>query len=131
MIRAFVVTVSMSFASLLCSQLVVAEDDVGVSVANDPRVMDAVSAWAVWVEYQLAINSVPGASVGIVHDQDVLLAAGFGLANPATGRPATSDTIYSICSNSKLFTSIGVMQLRDDGSVTRFKQHSNWYLRVR
>jgi len=92
--------------------------------------MDAVNAWAVWVEYQLAINNVPGASVGVVHDQELLLALGFGLANPTTGRPATPDTMYSICSNSKLFTSIGVMQLRDAGKLRLdddLAQHLEWF----
>ncbi len=46
-----------------------------------------------------------------------LTARGFGLANPDTGTPATAETIYSICSISKLFTSVAFMQLRDEGRV--------------
>jgi CubicO group peptidase (beta-lactamase class C family) len=114
----------------LWSGAVVAQEDAETTVATDPGVMDAVSACAVWVEYQLAINNVPGASVAVVHDQTLLLARGFGFANPATGRPAAADTIYSICSNSKLFTSIGVMQLRDAGRLRlddRLSQYLEWF----
>jgi len=41
----------------------------------------------------------------------------FRLANPDTGSLATPETIYSICSISKLFTSVAFMQLRDEGRV--------------
>src|SRR5206468_10033186 len=40
-----------------------------------------------------------------------------GYADPTTKRPADADTIYSICSISKLFTSIAAMQLRDAGKL--------------
>jgi len=84
---------------------------------EDPRVADAVAAWEAWVEYQLGISRVPAASIGVVHDQELLTARGFGLANPDTGSLATPETIYSICSISKLFTSVAFMQLRDEGRV--------------
>jgi len=87
------------------------------SLANDPRVADAVAAWETWVEYQLATQRIPGASTGVVHDQEVLSMRGYGLANPETQIPATPDTIFSICSISKLFTSVTLMQLRDEGRV--------------
>ncbi len=130
MIRAAIVTVSMCVMFSLWPATAVAQDASDATVASDPRVVDAVNAWAVWVEYQLAINNVPGASVGVVHDQALLLARGFGLANPASGRPATPDTIYSICSNSKLFTSIGIMQLRDAGMIRlddELADHLEWF----
>jgi CubicO group peptidase (beta-lactamase class C family) len=65
------------------------------SLAADPGVADAVAAWEAWLEYQLAIERIPAASVGIVHDQELLAARGFGFANPDTASPATADTIYS------------------------------------
>ena len=84
---------------------------------NDPGVIDATAAWEAWIEYQLAIERIPAASIGIVHDQEVLIARGIGFANPETGSAATADTIYSICSISKLFTSVALMQLSDEGRV--------------
>jgi CubicO group peptidase (beta-lactamase class C family) len=86
-------------------------------VADDPRVADAVRAWEVWVEYQAAINGVPGLSIGIVHDQELIATNAFGFANPASAMVATTETIYSICSISKLFTSVAVMQQRDAGKL--------------
>jgi CubicO group peptidase (beta-lactamase class C family) len=99
-------------------------------LADDPRVADAVQLWAEWVEYQASVNRVPGLSFGIVHDQELLASGGFGAANPATGSPATPDTLYSICSISKLFTSVALMQQRDAGKLRLddpVAQHLAWF----
>ena len=48
----------------------------------------------------------------------------------ASSRPAAADTLYSICSVSKLFTSIGVLQLRDQGKLSLedpVSKHLPWF----
>ena len=70
-----------------------------------------------WLEAQQAYNRVPGLSASIVHDQELLWSGAFGYANLENGQEAQADTIYGICSISKLFTGIAVMQLRDQGKV--------------
>lgn len=71
-----------------------------------------------WLAAQRAYDRVPGLSAAIVHDQDLLWSGASGHADLATRRPAQADTIYGICSISKLFTGIAVMQLRDRGELT-------------
>lgn len=83
----------------------------------DATVEQAVAAWTAWVEHDLGVAGVPGASFAFVHGDRLLTSGGLGLADPETGTPATDDTVYSICSVSKLFTSIAVLQLRDDGQL--------------
>jgi CubicO group peptidase (beta-lactamase class C family) len=87
------------------------------ALAQDPRVASALELARAWLEAQRAYERIPGISVAIVHDQDLLWEGGFGLADVADGRPATADTLYSICSISKLFTSVAVMQQRDAGRL--------------
>jgi len=70
-----------------------------------------------WLEAQRAYDRVPGLSAAIVHDQELLWSGASGLADMGSKRPASDDTIYGICSISKLFTGIAVMQLRDQGKV--------------
>jgi len=82
-----------------------------------PRISQALELARVWLEAGRAYDQIPGVSAAIVHDQQVLWIGGFGYADAAAKRPAAPDTIYSICSISKLFTSIAVMQLRDAGKV--------------
>jgi CubicO group peptidase (beta-lactamase class C family) len=125
---------SMLFALVMVSLVapVVAEDaeTTTTSLEDNQGVADAIAAWEAWIEYQLAIARIPAASVGIVHDQELLMARGIGLANPDTGSPATADTIYSICSISKLFTSIALMQLSDEGRVrldAPVADYLDWY----
>jgi CubicO group peptidase (beta-lactamase class C family) len=98
-------------------------------LADDPRVADAVRAWEEWVEYQAAVNAIPGVSTGLVHDQELISTNAFGFANPEAGVPATPETLYSICSISKLFTSIAVMQQRDAGRLRlddAVAEHLSW-----
>jgi CubicO group peptidase (beta-lactamase class C family) len=71
-----------------------------------------------WLAAQRAYDRVPGLSAAIVHDQELLWSGASGHADLAARRPAQADTIYGICSISKLFTGIAVMQLRDRGELT-------------
>jgi CubicO group peptidase (beta-lactamase class C family) len=86
-------------------------------VASDPRVKTALEAARIWLEAQRAYDRIPGVSAAIVYDQQVLWTGGYGYTDLAKKTPATPGTIYSICSISKLFTSIAVMQLRDAGKL--------------
>lgn len=100
------------------------------SLSADPRVVDAVALWSEWLEYQASTSSVPAVSFGIVHDQDLIAGGAFGEANPAENIPATTDTLYSICSISKLFTSVALMQQREAGEVRLddpVSEHLDWF----
>ena len=87
------------------------------SVAGNDGVREALTIVETWLEAQRAYEHIPGLSAAIVHDQELVWSGAMGEAHPATGAPATTSTLYSICSISKLFTSISLMQLRDRGHV--------------
>jgi CubicO group peptidase (beta-lactamase class C family) len=102
----------------------------GQSVAQHPRVKQALNLVQVWLDAQRAYQQIPGVSAAVVYDQQVLSSAGFGYADLSRKVPATPSTIYSICSISKLFTSIGVMQLRDEGKLRlddSVARHVPWF----
>src|SRR5688572_28738854 len=84
-------------------------------LAQHPRVADALRLMQVWLEAQRAYEQIPGISAAIVHDQNLVWSGGYAYADAAARTPATANTIYSICSISKLFLSLGVMKLRDAG----------------
>ena len=86
-------------------------------VKDHPRVQQALKLLEIWLDAQRDYEQIPGLSVAIVHDQDVIWKSAFGFADLAKKTPARTDTIYSICSISKLFTSIAVMQQRDAGKL--------------
>jgi len=99
-------------------------------LADDPRVANALELARVWVEAQRAYEQLPAVSVAVVSGQEVLWSAGYGVADVATRRPATADTIYSICSISKLFTSVAVMREREAGRLRLedpVSKHLSWF----
>jgi len=92
-----------------------AADKPAPKVASDPRVVQALELARTWLEGQRAYMQIPAVSAEIVHDQEVLWSGGFGSADVQAKRAATADTLYSICSISKLFTSVAVIRERDAG----------------
>ena len=101
----------------------------GPALATRPKVAAALEVVRVWLDAQRDYDQIPGLSAAVVHGQEVLWAGGIGYADPSARRPADADTIYSICSISKLFTSIAVMQQRDAGRLRLddpVKTHLPW-----
>jgi D-alanyl-D-alanine carboxypeptidase len=88
-----------------------------VNVAEDPAVLGAERLFSAWMESQIAYRGLPGVAVGVVSDQKLVWSKGFGFADLVSKRPMTADTKFRIASNSKLFTTIAIMQLREDGKL--------------
>ncbi len=100
------------------------------SVEEHPRVREALGVLEAWVSAKRDFDRLPGVSMAVVHDQDVVWSEGFGYAHVETKAPAAPGTMYSICSISKLFTSISLMQLRDAGKVhleDPVAEHLDWF----
>ncbi|HEY2753285.1 serine hydrolase domain-containing protein [Phenylobacterium sp.] len=88
-----------------------------VDPAQAPAVLGAERLFSAWMESQIAYRGLPGVAVGVVSDQKVIWAKGFGYADLAAKRPMTADTKFRIASNSKIFTTIAIMQLREEGKL--------------
>lgn len=71
----------------------------------------------VLVEKTLETFNVPGIAVGIVHNGNLVLAKGYGLANIETGEKVNADTNFGIASNSKAFTTTAIALLIDEGKI--------------
>lgn len=97
---------------------------------RDARFQQAEALFEAWLDAKMAYEKIPGVSVALVRDQDLVWAKGYGFAHRETRVPATPSTLYSICSISKLFTSIGVMQQRDEDKLRLgdpVGEHLSWY----
>jgi CubicO group peptidase (beta-lactamase class C family) len=75
------------------------------------RVADA------WLSSVQAYQHIPAISAGVVAGDNLIWAKGYGTIDADHTVPATPQTIYSICSISKLFTSIALMQQYEAGHV--------------
>ncbi len=65
----------------------------------------------------LADFKVPGISIGIVSDGEVILERGYGLRNIAEDLPVTENTLFAIGSSTKAFTTATLGTLVDEGAV--------------
>jgi CubicO group peptidase (beta-lactamase class C family) len=82
-----------------------------------PDFSEAIRMIDTWLEAQRDYDNLPGVSVAIVTDQEILWSKAYGMADLEKKVSSSPSTIYSICSISKLFTSVAIMKLRDAGKL--------------
>jgi CubicO group peptidase (beta-lactamase class C family) len=98
--------------------------------AQSPSLDEAKELLDVWLEAQLDYERWPSLSVSFVDGQKIIYAKSFGYSNKKGKVKATPDTLYSICSNSKMFTAISLMQLRDQDKLSLrdpVSKYLDWY----
>ena len=88
-----------------------------VGVGGDADVLGAERLISAWIEGQIAYRGLPGIAVGVVSDQQLVWSQGFGFADIKAKLPMTATTKFRMASNSKLFTAIAIMQLREEGKL--------------
>lgn len=102
----------LALLSLCASQATLAQQTyVGDPQAEALRLIDG------WLEASRAYDHVPGLAAGIVKGDRVIWSKGYGTTKVTGGEKVTPSTIFSICSISKVFTSLSVMQLREEGKL--------------
>ena len=99
-------------------------------ILTHAEVASHIDMLSAWIEAQMAYNGQPGISIGVVYDQELVWARGFGYANVEQKRAAMPQTIYRIASITKLFTSTAILQLRDAGKLQLddpITRHLSWF----
>jgi CubicO group peptidase (beta-lactamase class C family) len=89
----------------------------GAQTIKKPDYREALILIDKWLDGQRDFDHLPGIAVSIVKDQQIIWSKGYGYANLDKRIPMDPQTICSICSISKLFTSIAVMQLVEEGKL--------------
>jgi CubicO group peptidase (beta-lactamase class C family) len=84
--------------------------------AAQPLTQAQVAQVDVLVTKTLANTGVPSAEIAIVRDGRMVLTKAYGKANE--GLPARADLPYQIASNSKQFTAMALILLRDEGKLS-------------
>ena len=62
-------------------------------------------------------DGIPGVAAAIVKNGEIIAAGGFGYRNPDAELPMTAQTVSPLCSLTKSFTGVAVMQLVDAGKL--------------
>jgi CubicO group peptidase (beta-lactamase class C family) len=115
---------------LLCLFLLLMASMIYAQEKEKPDFSEALRVIDTWLEGQWEFDNLPGISLALVMDQDVVWKKAYGYADLEKQVSASPGTIYSICSISKLFTSIAIMQLRDAGKLRLddlVKEHLSWF----
>ena len=60
---------------------------------------------------------LPGLAIGVVKDDQIVYAQGFGRTNIETNEPITTETIFHMASISKPFVATAIMQLVEQGKI--------------
>jgi len=120
---------------LLALPLAAADSDTPANpktpIAQSPGVAAALQVFDSWVDWTARNREQPAVSVGIVYDQEVVFAKGYGFADLARKIPATPETAYRIASISKTFTAHAILQLRDAGKLTLDDPITKWIPELR
>lgn len=78
---------------------------------------EAIRLIDAWADAGQVYGRWPAYSIAVGHKGQLIWSKGYGHVDAAKTVPARGDTIYSICSISKLFTSIAVMQQWEAGRL--------------
>lgn len=82
-----------------------------------PEVNASIRVFEAWLQGQMTDRQLPGVAVGVVHDQRLIWAKGFGYADLDRKKPITTRTLFRMASNTKPFTAMAILQLRDAGKL--------------
>jgi D-alanyl-D-alanine carboxypeptidase len=99
-------------------------------VIENPDVKSALKVFDAWLQYRVQHQEIPAVSVGIVYDQELIWAKGYGYADIEKKIPATPSTLYRIASLTKLFTATAILMLRDTGKLQLddpVANHLDWF----
>jgi len=70
-----------------------------------------------YVRAQMQKRNIPGLSLAVVKNGEIIKAKGYGLANVELNVPASPQTVYQSGSVGKQFTATAVMMLVEDGKI--------------
>lgn len=70
-----------------------------------------------FVKKQLDSSKIPGVSIVVVKDKDVIYEKGFGYSNIKTNEKVTSQTLFELGSTSKAFTALAILRLEKEGLI--------------
>jgi CubicO group peptidase (beta-lactamase class C family) len=97
---------------VMCSTVAAAEEL--PRLAEPPRTIDELRAKISGI---LLREQVPGAGIALVDGDQILWAGGVGVADRATARPVTADTLFRVGSITKSFVALALVQLAEQGRI--------------
>jgi len=83
-----------------------------------------------WLPVAMAQKDITGASLALIHGEDIVWSGGFGYTDRSQQVKVTADTLFHAGSISKSFTALGVLKAVDKGLLALdapLKKHLPWF----
>lgn len=80
----------------------------------DSKVSDKIKIFDSWVESKIEYEHWPGVIIGLVYDQSLIWTKAYGFADLEKKNLLDEKTLFPVASNTKMFTAIGILKLRDE-----------------
>src|SRR5687767_9530733 len=81
----------------------------GAPASAQPERDELQASLLTWIQREVGLKNIPSLSIALVDDQQVVMAASIGYADPKAKELATPDTPYRVGSVSKPFTALLLM----------------------
>ena len=91
--------------------------DTGEQAKQMAMALEVLPVANIWLGKYRQRHRIPALSVAVVKGENTIWSRGYGFTDRKMSMPARPDTIYSICSISKLFTAVAFMQQWEKGTV--------------
>ena len=106
------------FVALVVSTVMYAQPAPAQKGAQGIDVSARMDGFDSYMEKVLRDWNAPGIAIGIVKDDKLVFSKGYGYRDYGRKLPFTSNTLFQIASNSKLFTAVAAGMLVEEGRLT-------------
>ena len=93
------------------------EGDPSAQASRRERVLAELARSEAEIGRAISAAALPGMSLGVVVDGQLVWTRASGVADVTTGAPVDADTVFRVGSITKTFTGLALMKLRDDGKL--------------
>src|SRR6266704_5104386 len=115
-------------ASLLSVKLIFSLAVLAAGLDSPIRAQDAIATKVDdYIKAEMQRQHIPGLSLAVVKDGQIILAKGYGFANAEHQVPVKPETIFQSGSMGKQFTATAVMMLVEDGKITLDDRISKYF----
>jgi CubicO group peptidase (beta-lactamase class C family) len=71
-----------------------------------------------YIQAQMLAYKVPGLSIALIQEGEIVWVEGFGETNTLTGRPVAGDTVFEVASISKVIAAVAALSLVERGDLS-------------
>jgi CubicO group peptidase (beta-lactamase class C family) len=110
-------TVAAAFLAATISAAAAGQDTATAAAGDVQASAEALRLVDAWLDSEQVYRHTPALSAAVVQGDRIIWSKGYGTLDAGHKIQVTAQTIYSICSISKLFTSVALMQQWEAGRV--------------